>query len=56
MPSVFQLSATVTPSAAIGTATLSTRWPCSGSSKTNIVDITVPLPDWLANRLWPDTR
>jgi hypothetical protein len=56
MPRVSQLSATLTPSAAIGTATLRTRRPCSGSSWTNIVDITVPLPDWLAKRLTPDTR
>ena len=32
MPIVSQSSRTVTPSAAIGTAMLSTRRPCSGSS------------------------
>jgi hypothetical protein len=34
----------------------STRRPRSGSSYANIVDITVPAGDWLANTLWPLTR
>ena len=42
IPRVSQLSRTVTPSLARGTAMLSTRRPCSGSSNPNIVDITVP--------------
>ena len=43
-------------SAESGTATLSTRLPCSGSSKANMVDMTDPCRDWLANRLRPETR
>ena len=44
------------PGAESGTAMLSTRRPCSGSSRTNIVDMTDPWRDWLANRLRPETR
>ena len=56
MPRTSQVSMTVTPSAESGTATLSTRRPCSGSSRTNMVDMTDPCRDWLANRLRPETR
>ena len=50
------VSMTVTPSAESGTATLSTRLPCSGSSKAHMVDMTDPCRDWLTNRLRPETR
>ena len=56
MPRVSQVSMTLTPCAERGTATLSTRRPCSGSSKANMVDMTDPCWDWLANRLRPETR
>jgi hypothetical protein len=56
MPSVSQLSRTVTPASAMGTAMFNTRRPCSGSSNANIVDIIVPYDDWLAKTLRPDTR
>ena len=49
------MSSTVTPSAAIGTAMLSTIRPSSGSSYGNIVDSTVPTGDWLAKILRPLT-
>ena len=51
IPSVSQVSSTRTRSSAIGTAMFSTRSPRSGSSEVNIVDITVPAGDWLANDL-----
>ena len=56
MPRVSQLSATVTPSDANGTARFSTRCPRSGSSYVAMVDIAVPAVDWLANRFVPLTR
>ena len=56
MPSVSQLSCTVTPGSAIGTDMLSTRRPWSGSSNGNNVTITVPAGDWLAKILRPLTR
>ena len=55
MPIASHVSWTVTPSPN-GTAMLSTRRPRSGSSNVNIVDITAPTGDWLANCLRPLTR
>ena len=55
MPRASQLSWTVTPGPN-GTAMFSTRGPRSGSSYTNIVDITEPAGDWLAKALTPLTR
>ena len=55
MPMASQVSSTVTPSDAMGTAMLSTIRPSSGSSNGNIVERTVPTGDWLAKILRPLT-
>ena len=55
MPSVSQLSSTVTPSAWTGTAMFSTTGVPSSSS-TNIVENTSPTGTWLAKTLCPVTR